>query len=55
MYAGMLLGENWSKVEAVGHNATLLVGVVLVLLGILWMKSQMGSGLSSREKAHQGL
>jgi membrane protein DedA with SNARE-associated domain len=38
IYAGMLLGENWHKLETVGHNAALVVVVGLVFIGILWMK-----------------
>lgn len=38
IYAGKLLGENWHKVDAYGHNASLLVGVAMVLSGILWLK-----------------
>ena len=47
IYAGMLLGENWSKIETIGHNATLLVGAGLILLGIIWVKSQLGNALTS--------
>lgn len=34
IYAGMLLGENWQEVNAVGHEASLAVLGVLVALGI---------------------
>ncbi|HMM22491.1 MAG TPA: DedA family protein [Selenomonadales bacterium] len=42
IYAGMLLGENWHEIESMGHNAALLVGVGLVLLGILWFRRNRG-------------
>lgn len=37
IYAGMLLGENWQALETVGHNASLTVGIGLMLMGILWL------------------
>lgn len=37
IYAGMFLGENWREVEATGQNATLLAGISLVFVGILWL------------------
>lgn len=42
IYAGMLLGENWAEIEAMGHNATLIVGVGLVLTGFLWLWRHKG-------------
>lgn len=42
IYAGMLLGENWAEIEAMGHNATLIVGVGLVLTGFLWLRHHKG-------------
>lgn len=42
IYAGMLLGENWPKIEALGHNAALLVGLGLVIMGILWLRRHRG-------------
>lgn len=38
IYAGMLLGENWHKINVVGHQASLVVGVGLVLLGMYYLK-----------------
>ena len=38
LYAGMLLGENWHEIEALGHNASLVVGVGLILMGMLWLR-----------------
>ena len=37
IYAGMLLGENWQEIEAMGRNATLLVVIGLAFMGILWL------------------
>lgn len=37
IYAGMLLGENWHKLQTIGHNAALVVVVGLLFIGILWM------------------
>lgn len=42
IYAGMLFGENWQEIEAMGHNATLLVGIGLALMGILWLWHHKG-------------
>lgn len=42
IYAGMILGENWHEVVPMGHNATLLVGFGLVLMGILWLRHHKG-------------
>jgi len=42
IYAGMLLGENWAEIEAMGHNATLIVGVGLVFTGFLWLWRHKG-------------
>ncbi|BBB92562.1 MAG TPA: DedA family protein [Methylomusa anaerophila] len=42
IYAGMLLGENWHKIEAMGHSAALLVGLGLVIMGILWLRRHRG-------------
>jgi len=47
IYAGMFLGENWSQVETFGHSASLLVGIGLLIMGILWLKhskSEMSTG-----------
>jgi membrane protein DedA with SNARE-associated domain len=38
IYAGMLLGENWHKIQTIGHSAALVVVVGLVFIGILWIK-----------------
>jgi membrane protein DedA with SNARE-associated domain len=38
IYAGRLLGENWSIMESIGHKAALLVAGVLLILGIWWLK-----------------
>lgn len=38
IYTGMLLGENWHKLETIGHNAALLVAGGLVFIGILWLR-----------------
>lgn len=40
IYAGKLLGANWRQIEAMGHNATLIVGIGLVAMGILWVGHQ---------------
>ncbi|MCE5285354.1 MAG: DedA family protein [Pelosinus sp.] len=42
VYGGMLLGENWHKLETVGHNVALVVAAVLAVLGILWWKHNRG-------------
>ena len=42
IYAGMLLGENWHEIEAIGHNASILVGIGLLLMGILWLRHHKG-------------
>jgi membrane protein DedA with SNARE-associated domain len=42
IYAGMFLGENWPEIETMGHNATLLVGLGLALLAILWLRKHKG-------------
>lgn len=42
IYAGMFLGENWREIQVVGHNATLLVGIGLVLMGILLLRHKRG-------------
>lgn len=42
IYAGMLLGENWPQIEAMGHNATLIVGAGLVIIGALWLRRHKG-------------
>lgn len=38
IYTGMLLGENWHKINVVGRQASLVAGVGLVLLGIYYLK-----------------
>lgn len=35
---GKLLGENWPKIYAVGHQASLVIGIGLLLLGIYYLK-----------------
>lgn len=42
IYAGMLLGENWQEIETMGHNAALIVGISVVLMGILWLRHHRG-------------
>ena len=42
IYAGMLLGENWHEIRTVGHNATILAGMGLVFMGILWVRRHKG-------------
>ena len=37
IYAGMILGENWRKINAIGHNASVIVGVVLVLITVYYV------------------
>jgi len=44
VYAGMFLGESWREVETVGHEATILFGAGLVLLGIMWVKKHRVKG-----------
>lgn len=48
IYAGMLLGENWREIEAMGHSATLLVGIGLALMGILWLRHRKGEVNAAR-------
>ncbi len=38
IYAGMFLGENWHKIDAFGHNVSLVIGIGLVLAGIVWLR-----------------
>lgn len=34
IYAGMMLGENWQALNAIGHNASLMVGIGLILIAV---------------------
>lgn len=38
IYIGMLLGENWHKLDVFGHYASLFVGAVLVIAAVLCWK-----------------
>lgn len=38
IYGGRVLGENWHKLDTVGHNISLLIAACLVIAGILWLK-----------------
>lgn len=37
VYAGMLLGENWHKLMAMGHTASLVVTVILALAAVYYI------------------
>lgn len=36
LYVGMLLGENWQTLNVIGHNASLIVSVGLVVIGVYY-------------------
>lgn len=40
IYAGMLLGENWQKISAIGHKASLVVVAGLIVLGIYYLRKK---------------
>lgn len=42
VYGGVLLGENWHKLEDVGHNIALVVAAVLAVVGIMWWRRNRG-------------
>lgn len=44
VYAGMVLGENWKKINTIGHNASVIVGVVLVLITIYYVRRRREQG-----------
>lgn len=47
LYIGMILGENWKAMLAVGHEASLIVSGILVLICIYyylrWKKKKQAS------------
>ncbi|HMM22972.1 MAG TPA: DedA family protein [Selenomonadales bacterium] len=38
VYAGMILGENWKAINAIGHNVSAIVGLGLVLATIYYIR-----------------
>lgn len=42
VYGGYLLGENWHRLEDVGHNIALVVAGILLVVGIVWWKRNRG-------------
>lgn len=44
IYAGMILGENWRKVNTIGHNASMIVGVVLIVISLYYIKRNREQG-----------
>ncbi len=43
VYAGMLLGENWQRLTAIGHQASLAVAAGLAMIGVYyWRKRRNG-------------
>ncbi|MEN6412342.1 MAG: DedA family protein [Veillonellales bacterium] len=42
IYGGMILGENWHKLDAVGHDISLIIAGCLLVAGILWLRRGKG-------------
>lgn len=47
IYGGMILGENWHAIDAVGHNVSLVIAAGLVLAGIIWIRRHRREGNSN--------